>query len=207
MKKYSPKIVCLLIVVAIITMSVPDFSTKKVEAASITGYIQDLTPVIEKLPGCAKIQNEDGTTNLWKSIKNMFKTTKERKALREAKKEIRNLKKTGQLAALEDNSIPILDKTGYDYSEKILAAQKLMDTKLDETKSAVKNRDKNESCLDSIGKAVVKLLINKFTESTVEWIRTGNNGGPMWVQHFGTFMGDIAKEQIMGFGIEIDDEV
>ncbi|MCK9371451.1 hypothetical protein M0R04_16165 [Candidatus Dojkabacteria bacterium] len=211
MKKYSQKIVCSVVVIAIIAISVPSFSTKKVEAASITGYIQDLTPVIAKLPGCAKIQNEDGTTNLWKSIKGMFKTKAERldaRVERAIKKDLnKGLKELQKEAKFLENSIPTNSQSTDTQLVELKVEMKQQSKKLDETKKSLASLNKHKTCLDSIGKAVVKLLINKFTESTVEWIRTGNNGGPMWVQHFGTFMGDIAKEQIMGFGIEIDDEV
>jgi len=65
--------------------------------------------------------------------------------------------------------------------------------------------DKNQNCLNAVGKSIVKLVIQKMTLSIVNWIQTGNGGGPMFVQDPGKFFGDIAKDQILGFGQEIND--
>ncbi|MBU0612145.1 hypothetical protein KKB58_01840, partial [Patescibacteria group bacterium] len=37
------------------------------------------------------------------------------------------------------------------------------------------------------------------------WIQTGNSGGPLFVQDPGKFFKDIAREELLGFGLEIGD--
>jgi hypothetical protein len=51
---------------------------------------------------------------------------------------------------------------------------------------------------------VVKMLLQKITVSTVEWINNGFEGKPLFLQNSGKFFGDIAKNEILQFRLEID---
>ena len=73
-----------------------------------------------------------------------------------------------------------------------------------DTNTAVNSLNANDTCLKSIGRLVIKMLIQKMTLSTVNWINSGFNGGPAFVQDPGKFFGDIAKNEILGFGAEIN---
>ncbi len=72
------------------------------------------------------------------------------------------------------------------------------------TKIAVDSMQKNETCLQSIGRLVVKMLLQKITLSTVDWINHGFNGSPAFVQDPTAFFKDIAKTEILKFGVEIN---
>ena len=65
--------------------------------------------------------------------------------------------------------------------------------------------NKNQTCLDSIGKALIKLLIQKFTASIVNWIQTGRGGEPLYLTNPSKFFRDIAKEQVLTFNLELND--
>ena len=51
---------------------------------------------------------------------------------------------------------------------------------------------------------VIKMLLQKITLSTVNWINSGFDGKPSFIQDPGKFFGDIAKNEILQFGLEIN---
>ena len=51
------------------------------------------------------------------------------------------------------------------------------------------------------------MMLQKITLSTVEWINNGFGGKPAFIQDPGEFFGDIAKNEIIQFGLEIDDPI
>jgi hypothetical protein len=73
-------------------------------------------------------------------------------------------------------------------------------------KTSTSALDTNQNCLNAIGKAIVKIIVQKMTLSIVQWIQGGNSGGPMFITDPGKFFKDIAKEQILNFGIDIQDK-
>ena len=48
------------------------------------------------------------------------------------------------------------------------------------------------------------MLLQKLTISTVNWINSGFDGKPSFVQDSGKFFKDIAKNEILQFGMEIN---
>jgi len=63
--------------------------------------------------------------------------------------------------------------------------------------------DENSKCHQSIGRLIIKMLLQKVTVSTVNWINSGFDGKPAFIQNTGKFFGDIAKNEILQFGLEI----
>ncbi len=58
---------------------------------------------------------------------------------------------------------------------------------------------KKEGCLDALMKQVVKSIIKDITKSTVDWINTGFEGSPLYVQDPGVFIYSISDAQFGGF--------
>ncbi len=72
-------------------------------------------------------------------------------------------------------------------------------------KKSVGELNENDTCLKSVGRLVTKMLLQKITVSTVEWINNGFEGKPLFLQDPGKFFGDIAKNEFLQFKLEIDD--
>lgn len=75
-------------------------------------------------------------------------------------------------------------------------------TKIDKSTSSM---NENSTCIQSIGRLVIKMVLQKTTVSMINWINSGFDGKPAFVQDFGKFFGDIAKNEILQFGVEIND--
>ncbi|MEI6581083.1 MAG: hypothetical protein WCO07_02845 [bacterium] len=169
-------------------------------SSSISGYIQDLAPVITKLPGCKKVINS-GVSGLFGGIKKLFtKSSNTGPAL----KDYGNLNDLVSELGIMSDSINVTDKNANKKLDKTLQKVDTIIDKTDKTKTAVENQDQNQNCLNAIGKAVAKILIDEITLSTIEWIQTGNDGGPLFVQNPSKFFEDIARAEILGFGLEIE---
>lgn len=56
-----------------------------------------------------------------------------------------------------------------------------------------------ESCLDAIAYTAAKIVLAKLTESTLNWINSGFDGSPTFVQDPGSFFKSIADEQVSSF--------
>ncbi len=191
MKKNFKNIIGLFIIISIFLA--PFLGIQKAYAQSITAssYIDGLVPVITKLPGCKE------------AIKNGINDLFGKEIIKGTKKIVTTSEETAEMLAEKASSVQTFDpivvrmlqNQGFD----------IIDIREDSasTKKSVGSMDKNDNCLNAIGKAVVKILVQKLTLSIVEWIQTGNSGGPMFVQDPAKFFKDIAKEEILGFGIEL----
>lgn len=69
----------------------------------------------------------------------------------------------------------------------------------------LKTLKKNDTCLKSIGRTIIKMLLQKITTDTVSWINGGMEGDPLFIENPDEYFGDIAKYEILGFGAEIRD--
>lgn len=98
----------------------------------------------------------------------------------------------------EVNSVSVNDATANKINSETLAKVKATDKRM-------ANMDINQNCFNAIGKAVVKLLIQRMTLSIVNWIQNGNEGNPFYPENMSKYFGDIAKTEILGFGLEIND--
>ena len=76
-----------------------------------------------------------------------------------------------------------------------------------ETLKTVTETNANDTCLKSIGRVVIKMLLQKLTTETVSWINGGYEGSPLFIQDPGAFFRDIEKDQILKFTSEINDPV
>ena len=97
----------------------------------------------------------------------------------------------------QSDSVPTYDET----ANKKLDEQK---QQLEEIQGSTEALEQNDTCLKSIGRMVTKMLLQKITLSTVNWIQNGFEGGPSFLTNPGEFFEDLARTQILQFGLEID---
>lgn len=154
----------------------------------IGAYIEVLGPAIQELPLC---KDKIATSGIKGLFQNQSATIK-----------------TEDIFGSADSKVPSND---FNTSEGIPVYTDRTDKKIDvvikaqttQTKS-LSALEENDTCLKSIGRMVVKMLLQKITVSTVEWINNGFEGKPLFLQNSGKFFGDIAKNEILQFRLEID---
>ena len=196
------KITGSLIILGILVMPFSSLiPVQKAEAQSVaSGYISTIGPLSSHLPGCI--------SEIGSGISSLFSGTSGSDDILNGTQLVGTKGAEGQMtfslnevqdvASAEAGSIPVNDTN----------TNTKLDTLLDRTSSIQKSTsavDQNQNCLNAIGKSIIKLIIQKMTLSIVNWIQTGYNGAPTFVQSPGKFFGDIAKNQILGFGLEIND--
>jgi hypothetical protein len=196
LKKDLKKIICSLLITSMLVMPFFSVSVNKAKAETLTSYISQLTPVITKMPGCKKVIGA-GIKDLYSNVKYLLSSKAGKQAIKDLK--LAKLQEKLKFVAPTSDNIETYDST---------TAGGIEDVKLttQETLKTVKNQDTNENCLNSIGKAVAKILINKVTASIVNWIQTGDEGGPLFIQDPVAFLKDIERDEILGLGMEIRDE-
>ncbi len=183
--KYFKNSICSLVIVSIIMLpylSIP----KKVEAVEgISGYVKSLSPVISQLFQCkGKTQKAFGGPS----------------SMGNGDDKPKNLSTETDIAGAQANSVSVVDTTAHDKLDLLLE-----DT--GKVKKDVEETNTNETCLKSIGKLVIKMLLQKVTQSTVAWINSGFEGSPAFIQDAPAFWKDVAREEILGFSAEINNPV
>ncbi|MFZ3015798.1 MAG: hypothetical protein WA101_02210, partial [Minisyncoccia bacterium] len=198
------------LLITLIILTIPFLEAQNAFAQSsisASGYITGIAPMILKLPGCKKNARKASIDALFSGADTEAMQDMAEGVLGDASSMFKKtLISTAETVAEEVSSVPTSDANVM--KELITHGQKL-DTLLNKTadiKKSTGSIDINDNCMNAIGKAVVKILIQNLTLSIVEWIQTGNSGGPMFVQNPSKFFKDIAKEQILGFGLEINDQ-
>lgn len=205
MRKNSKNIISLFVIISIITMPFLQFSNvKKANAQSISnlggssasGIISGLLPSIIKFPGCIKHVKEQ-------KIANLFEEKKEEIAQALSYAGINILEEKATEATNEVMSIQTTDLTQIEYLSKQNVTLETIKAISLATKKSVASMDKNDNCFNAIGKAVVNVLIKTVTLSIVDWINGKNSDGPLFLTNPSKFFKDIAKEEILSFGQEI----
>ncbi len=195
MSTYLKKTICLLLIIFVFMMPFFGFTIKKAEAAnSVAVYIKELSPLISKMPGCQKALGS-GITDLFKKVKDLFSS-----------------KGSGStdLAPSTPTEAGFSDSGGGDATVPTTNAKQEKLTsegnkKLDAAAKSQENIDNAQNCTNGIGKAIAKVLVNKATDSIINWVNTGDAGNPLFVQDQGAYFKNIAEEQILAFGEELKD--
>jgi len=193
-KKYFNKnsIISLVLVISITLMPFRFFSKKAEAQSAISGYISGLTPVILSLPQCSgKITG--AITGLFSQGVDFVSSSGTTLNLNKSRTSNKEAKEAGS----QFEAISVYDSFN---------APKL-DTLVENTESIKKSNDsldRSKTCLDAIGRMVAKMLLQKITLSTVAWINNGFEGEPSFIKQPGKFFEDIAKNEILQFGIEIN---
>jgi hypothetical protein len=157
-------------------------------SGGISSYLQNLGPALKQLPLCKK-KISGKTATLFSHAKSLV----------DPKQATSNLNLSSITDEVATDKILVYDSS----SNEKLDAQ---GAKLDSIQKGVSSIDENDTCLKSIGRMVIKSLLQKITVSTANWIRTGvrGDGGPAFVQDPKTFFSDIARNEILQFGAEIN---
>jgi outer membrane lipoprotein SlyB len=189
MKKYFfAKIISTLIIVNVVLLPFSSIFAQKAQAQSLNATLSGLAPAIASLPLCAQWAGS--------KIKSLFNSaggTAAKSAAEEGAKEL------GDEALDEiDPTVPV--SLGKIDSFKVNAI--LSNT--NQTKQSTSALMANDTCLKSVGRMIIKLMLQKVTLSTIEWINGGFQGSPKFVQNPGEFFQDIAKTEILKFGMEIN---
>ena len=156
----------------------------------LTGYVSGLAPAIAQLPLCTKA--------LTSGISSLFSGGGDISSLAGDQSNLSNLSDLGTDATEQTMAVRTYSTTTNNYLGKIA-------TNTASTAKSTSSTNTNDTCLKSIGRLVIKQLIQKLTLSIVDWINNGFNGGPAFIQDPKRFFGEIAKNEILQFGLEIND--
>jgi hypothetical protein len=172
-------------------------------SSSLSGYVDDLSPLISKLPGCTSTIGS-GVGDLFKGIKNLFSKNSKTSKYTDTSDTSTLTSDVNKLTS-ELTTIPTFDKTNDTNITDVRTKLNQVLSENKDIKKATVSDNQNSTCLDGIGKAIVKMLIDKMTVSIVSWIQTGNAGDSFFVKDPSEFFKDIAKNEILAFGQEISD--
>jgi len=211
-KKYLNNLITSLLIISFVF--IPYFSATskvKAQALSVSGYTSGLANAITTLPLC-KSMVDSGIKSLFSGVESLLSSSTpvgesngiDQGALDEMNDFIKNDPKSA-VKKLNDEVSAAASNTRIDINLPSTTEDKL--TRIEalglETKKATASLNANDTCLKSIGKLIIKMLLQKLTKSTVDWINNGFDGSPAFIQDPGKFFGDIAKTEILQFGIEI----
>ena len=186
--------------------------------SSLSAYISGLGPAITQLPLCKKAIKSglsdlfgsntpeyddsggytDESTGIYYDSQGGYYGDDGVYYSQAAQDEETNLDDTSTTASAVSESVPVKDGDS-------IKQQKDLNKKTADIKSTSASIEKNDTCLKSIGRLIIKMLLQKITMATVNWINSGFNGGPAFVQNPSKFFGDIATNEILQFKIEIGD--
>ena len=167
---------------------------KKVQAQSIAGYTSGLAPAIASLPQC-KEEIGGAISGLFDGVGGLF-SGGEGLAEEAGVKSLADM--AGSLTS-EFDSVKV-NLAGTAEGKAILETNERT-KKLEASAASIRS---NTNCIQSIGRLVIKMLLQKLTVSTVAWINSGFDGSPAFIQDPGKFFEDIAKNEILQFGLEIN---
>ena len=193
------------------TLSMPfAFMPQKANAQSIGGYASGLVPAIAALPQCGagKLINS-GIKSLFSGIGSLFSSSSgSEDPLADANSEIDKAVQT-KTDQLESTASSLVDEANAVRVsiQGTQAAGEISDINANTkaTRAATESLNDNSTCIQSIGRLIIKMLLQKLTVSTIAWINSGFNGSPAFIQDPSKFFGDIAKNEILQFGAEIKD--
>ena len=202
----------LLIVSTILTPL--SFIPSKAEAQSIGGYTSGLGGAIMALPLCQEVAS-NRIKKIFNGIKGWFSSSESLNAGNLMSGGVGDLTTTGGLSDMQKKLMGLDFQTSSAMSEVDSIKVHLPDTtekKIDDIVTNTTNTDQkvesstnNDTCYKAIGRLIAKMLIQKLTISTINWINSGFNGSPAFIQDAGKFFGDIAKNEVLQFGLEIKD--
>lgn len=204
-KKYSKNLFVSLFILSIISMPFVTI-VPRVEAqgfplggsSDLQGYIKGLAPAIVQLPLC-KSKLKEGAGDMFGKIKGAFSSNKPKESSPVTNENQSLLEDSQSTGSEELNAVPVFSTTLNNTAADIKASAEIIST-------STASIDKNDTCLKSIGRMVTKMLLQKLTASTVEWINHGFNGKPTFLTNEGDFWGNIARNEVLQFGVEISNK-
>lgn len=67
------------------------------------------------------------------------------------------------------------------------------------TQEKIDSMNRTTQCLDGIAYAVAKNTLAQVTNKTLNWVNTGLNGNPLYVQNVGSYLQNIKNQQVANF--------
>jgi len=67
------------------------------------------------------------------------------------------------------------------------------------TQAALATQNQTTNCLDGVAYAVAKNALAQITNKTLNWVNTGLNGNPLYVQNVGSYLNSIQSQQTSTF--------
>ena len=194
------------------------FVSKKAEAQyNISGYATGLIPAIARLPQCKNnggvIKNLfNGITGLFSgetggaidegSLNDWMDSTSATSSLSDSEQDHADAATTNLDLKVTSGTIKSVSNPGTAETNRLLQKIDSGQQKLNKTTQKI---NEDSSCIASVGRLIAKMFLQKLTVSTVKWINSGFDGSPSFLQNPGKFFNDIAKNEILQFGIEIQD--
>lgn len=157
----------------------------------IGARISAITPLLSELPLCADKIGVSKVKGLFREASSLLKT-------KSGEDGSNTVDKAENNPLSESLAIEVIDVSGGKKLDK-------SNEKLNDINKSTAETNENDTCLKSVGRLVTKMLLQKITVSTVEWINNGFEGKPLFLQDPGKFFGDIAKNEFLQFKLEIDD--
>ena len=107
-------------------------------------------------------------------------------------------------SAVSDLVKTFADKYGIDDGEdsstqKIPVNDKKTSSNSKTTADEEKKTTRREQCLNGIAYAVAKTALQKVSNKTLNWVRTGLNGNPLYVRDIDSYLGTIKNEKINSY--------
>ncbi|MEK7588534.1 MAG: hypothetical protein AAB438_01815 [Patescibacteria group bacterium] len=199
-KKYLKNFITLFLILSFVTTpyllfvsEVQAQNTSGYSGQGISGYLKNVGPVVKQLPLCkGKIGG---------AVKSLFGGAAIGKAGEALGKIGAKLGLTDKIKekSEETETIPV------NFTESTDKKLSEIQRQTTETGKSVSSLEKNDTCLKSIGRMVIKLMLQKITVSTVAWINGGFEGKPLFLQNPAKFFEDVAKNEIRAFALEIND--
>lgn len=202
-KKYFYNLITSILISSFILT--PFFIVSRAKAQVVSGYANGLGVAILKLPQCGNILGS-GVNTLFNGIGDLFSGSSInmpddfREQIEKANESIKD--GTGNLTERvteEGNRFDSIQTSNPTLERDIKELKK--DTKL--VKESTESLNANSTCIQSIGRLIIKMLLQKLTVSTVEWINSGFDGSPSFIQNPDKFFSDIAKTEFLQFGGEV----
>jgi hypothetical protein len=88
-----------------------------------------------------------------------------------------------------------VSKSLYNYTGGGTAVQ----TSDDKAQKDLESANRISQCLDGVAYAVAKNTLAQVTTKTLNWVNTGLNGNPLYVQNVGSYLNTIKNQQITAF--------
>ncbi len=204
MEEYTKNsIISFFLIISMILMPL-SFIPRKAEATNINTIVGGLTGVITQLPLC-----QGSVKSLFSSNKGLdFSTGKDfgitGGQTSSSSEGIVGSKGT-TLSELNDLGLNKVEAIPVDVGKPITTATTSSAESQKSTAASSETLKNNDTCLKSIGRVIIKMLLQKITTDTVKWINGGMDGSPLFVQDPGQYFKDIAETEILGMTGEIND--
>jgi hypothetical protein len=186
------KVISVLFILNVVLFPFSTFFAEKAKAQSVNGMLSGLAPAIAQLPLC---QQWAGS-----KIKSLF-NSKAGAAAKETAKV--GGKKAAEKTLGDQASTLIQPSVTVDLSFGDKMTLGFIEGSSKQTKANTEALMANDTCLKSIGRLIIKLMLQKVTLATIDWINNGFEGGPAFIENPGEFFHNIAKTELLNFGMEI----